>query len=414
MKSPAPTRGGIEEIAPEEGSKEIRGCEEDRREVNFSPLPDEAEPMPEPNEQTLFDGLPVPAAPEANQVSFGVALLALSLAPGIGQVGISKLVTAFGDELGRIFWQSRRELAETMRDLGLRDPVKLSETVADKADHLIKQGNNTWNALQSRRVSVIPPSKIPDRLKELDTDAPRWLFVQGSVDVLSQRPIIAVVGTRKPTPQGKRAADTIAKVLSPYPVTIVSGLADGIDAAAHDSTLRRDLKNIAFLGHGINIIFPEQTSGLREKIVEAEGAVVSEYLPHQSYQKQQFVRRNRLQAALADIIIPVEANLQSGTMHTVRYAREYGRTLLGVRWEGRNGIVSDLAEHGDRVIDIFTPHGQQELDSIVQKLVEDTGEEPYSLKLVESSVLKELKTRSVPQKDVDRLIQAIRQATQKE
>jgi DNA protecting protein DprA len=349
----------------------------DKESVNLFPRQDEAKTMPEPNEQTLFDGLPAPSAPETNQVSFGVALLALGLAPGLGQVGIGKLVAEYEDDLGRIFWQSRRELAEIMKDLGLRDPVKLSETIADKADLLIKQGSNQWNVLQSRRVSVIPPSKIPDRLKDLDADAPRWLFVQGSVDVLSRRPIIAVVGTRKPTLQGKRAAEMIAKVLSPYPVTIVSGLADGIDAAAHDFTLRRDLKNIAFLGHGINIIFPEQTSGLREKIVEAEGAVVSEYLPHQSYQKQQFVRRNRLQAALADIIIPVEGNLQSGTMHTVRYAREYGRTLVGMRWEGRNGIVSDLAEHGDRVIDIFTPRGQQELDSIVQKLVEDTGEEPY-------------------------------------
>jgi DNA processing protein len=365
--------------------------------------------MAEPTEQTLFDD-----SPPTEQHSFGVTLLALGHVRGLGQVGLCQLVSKYGDDLGKIFRRSRRELADEMKELEIKDSLNLSGIIADGADKLISQAHQTLTGLKSRNVSIVPPSIIPDRLKDLEGDAPRWLFVQGNAEVLKHRPIIAVVGTRKPSHDGRRAADAIAKVLSPYPVVIVSGLADGIDAEVHASTLRRDLKNVAFLGHGINLVFPEQTAKLREKIVASEGAVVSEYLPHQTYQKQQFVRRNRLQAALADIVIPVEANINSGTAHTVRYAREYGRTLVGLRWPGANGIVGDLIEHGDRVVDIFTPQGKQELDSIVQGLVKEAGESPYSLKIVEHYILKELSTRSVPQEDVERLIEAIRRSTRKE
>lgn len=358
----------------------------------------------------MFDDLP----PPIEHISFGVALLALGRVNGIGQVGLCKMVAKYGDELWKIFQIPRRELAEEMKDLGIKDAVRLSGEVDNGSRELISHGQKTLNVLRSRNISVLSPSAIPNRLKELETDAPLWLFVEGNADVLTHRPVIAVVGTRNPTSEGKRAADRIAKVLSPYPVAIVSGLADGIDAEVHDKTLQRDLKNIAFLGHGINLVFPEQTADIREKIVEREGAVVSEYLPNQNYQKQQFVRRNRLQAALADIVIPVEAKIQSGTAHTVRYAREYGRMLIGIRWQGANGIVGDLVEHGDRVIDIFTPKGEQELNSIVQELVRDTGEDPYSLKIVESYILKELSTRSASPKDVERLIEAIRRTVQKE
>ena len=214
--------------------------------------------------------------------------------------------------------------------------------------------------------------------------------------------------------KGQKITGTSPKCLhaSSYPVLVVSGLADGIDAEAHACTMNRGLKNMAFLGHGINLTFPEQTAGIRADIVRSGGAIVSEYMPDQSYQKRQFVERNRLQAALADLVIPVEAASASGTAHTVRFARKYQKTIVGLRWKGANGIVDDLAKEGDKIIEIMTVDGQRELDQLVQLIVAEVSGTAHPFSALERQIAREMRGRAFRQEDVAKLVEAIQKMGQ--
>jgi DNA protecting protein DprA len=221
------------------------------------------------------------------------------------------------------------------------------------------------------------------------------------------RPAVAVVGTRKPTPEGRVAAGVIARSLSAYPITLISGLAEGIDAEAHRLTLQEGIVNIAFLGHGIDLYFPSETTSLRYQIIGQHGAVATEYFPRERYQKQYFVERNRLQAALADIVIPVQANTTGGTAHTVRFARKYKRPLIGIGWPGANGLLDHLRADGTPVPDITTRAGKRFLDSSFRELAESAGVETYALSRAERFIRTEAASRLLRQSDFSRLFETL-------
>ncbi len=220
---------------------------------------------------------------------------------------------------------------------------------------------------------------------------------------------MAVVGTRRPSPQGRKAAAIVAKILAAYPITLISGLAEGIDEEAHRASLQEGVVNVAFLGHGIGIVFPASTAPLRELILEKGGAVVTEYLPHEHYRRTTFVARNRLQAALADMVIPIESRPKGGTVHTIRFARNYGRNVLAVRWNGANGLVDELVRDGIPVVDVLTPSGWKHLDRTFRQLAEKAGHETYSLSLVEKRLQSEVRTRNVRPGEPERLINLLSQ-----
>ena len=108
----------------------------------------------------------------------------------------------------------------------------------------------------------------------------------------------------------------------------VSGLADGIDQKAHIESIKFNIPTIAVLGTGINNNYPRGSEELRSLIVANGGAIVTEYLLGQGYSAQNFVRRNRIQASLAKITVPVEWKIKSGTAHTVNFTKDYGRSLV--------------------------------------------------------------------------------------
>lgn len=118
--------------------------------------------------------------------------------------------------------------------------------------------------------------------------------------------MIAVVGTRNPSALGIQYARKITALLAKNGFSTVSGVAEGIDAAVHRTALDFRAPCVAVLGTGISIVFPRTTADLRQRVVESVGALVTEYLPYESYQKARFVQRNRIQAALSHAVIPVE------------------------------------------------------------------------------------------------------------
>lgn len=179
------------------------------------------------------------------------------------------------------------------------------------------------------RIEEIPAfdSRFPERLREIP-ESPGCIYLKGRLpDPVEMT--VGIIGARDGTEYGKMVARTLAKELSEYGISIISGMAYGIDTAAHEGALLRGGKTYAVLGCGVDICYPAINKKLYSKIQE-EGGIISEYpegsppLPHH------FVARNRLIAGLSDILIVVEAKERSGTFITVDRALEQGKQVFVV------------------------------------------------------------------------------------
>lgn len=341
--------------------------------------------------------------------AFDFTLLALSNIKGLGRKGLSALVDAFRGDLGKVWKAPTQRIQKALLEAKVPASDQILSTIQNEQGYLLEKAGHQLVELQDKSVHIIPFKELPKNLRSIP-DPPRWLFVQGDPQVLYHRPAVAIVGTRKPTERGKSAAGYVARLLAPYPITLVSGLAEGIDEVAHRESLAEGVKNVAFLGHGINFVFPASTKDLRTLIIDRGGAVVTEYLPNDHYQKSYFVERNRLQAALANIVIPVEANPRGGTAHTIRFARKYGRQVIGIKWRGANGILEELEREGSPIIEITNPPGSKQLDQIFRKLAKLSRHKTYSLATLERRVLREIQFRDVPASDIDHLIRTLKRA----
>lgn len=183
---------------------------------------------------------------------------------------------------------------------------------------------------EKERAGFLPiaDDRYPALLKNIP-DPPPWLFWQGSLDALS-RPTIAIVGSRNASHQGLYAADLIAERLAGADCTIVSGLALGIDAAAHRGALRSG-RTAAVLASGLDRLSPVRHRGLGERIA-ANGCLLSELPPATTPTRQAFPRRNRIISGLSRATVIVEAALPSGTLHTAMSALEQGRDVFALPW----------------------------------------------------------------------------------
>ncbi|HEU0266091.1 MAG TPA: DNA-processing protein DprA [Candidatus Saccharimonadaceae bacterium] len=158
---------------------------------------------------------------------------------------------------------------------------------------------------------------------------PRILHFIGSLPK-ERTPSVAIVGTRKPTSYGKEVTLRLASDLARRGVTIVSGLALGVDGLAHQATLDAGGRTIAVLGNGLPEIYPSRHRSLAEQIIRDGGAIMSEYGDHTPGLPFQFLERNRLVSGLSDAIVITEAALRSGTMSTAAHALEQGKDIFVV------------------------------------------------------------------------------------
>lgn len=170
--------------------------------------------------------------------------------------------------------------------------------------------------------------RFPQKLASIE-DPPRWIFIQGNILNLSST-AVGIVGTRKPSEDGLFLTRLLLSSLSRRPIATVSGLALGIDQLAHLESIKYGLATIAVLGTGIKECYPRGSEPVRDLILKNGGTIITEYLPTQSYSSENFVRRNRLQAALSDTLIPVEWKIKSGTAHTVAFAWKYQKKIINI------------------------------------------------------------------------------------
>jgi DNA processing protein len=169
--------------------------------------------------------------------------------------------------------------------------------------------------------------RFPSLLLEL-SDPPPLLFLQGQTDLL-YRPAVAIVGSRKATETGRRVAETVARTLAEAGVVVVSGMARGIDGAAHRGALSGGGETLGVLGSGIGVIYPSCNRSLFRDVADG-GLLVSEFLPGEGARAHHFPKRNRIIAALARAVVVVEAGERSGALITVDHALDLGREILAV------------------------------------------------------------------------------------
>jgi DNA processing protein len=175
-------------------------------------------------------------------------------------------------------------------------------------------------------VLTLADEAYPSRLRRVDLPPP-VLFLHGDPAALDRARAVAIVGTRRPTGVGRATAGRIAEAVSGLGVTIVSGLALGIDAAAHAAAVRLGTPTIAVIGGGHDRLYPAGHRGLARAIAAGGGAVVSEFAPDTVPTRGTFPRRNRIISGLADATVVVEAGARSGALTTAAWALEQGRGL---------------------------------------------------------------------------------------
>ncbi|MCE1054962.1 DNA-processing protein DprA [Pseudomonas alloputida] len=320
-----------------------------------------------------------------------VAFLALSQLKGIGYWTMHKW------SLANI---SFKDVLREPEKFGIEKSVpSVSEDIDDPIEFVWRQGLSAARQLAALNVALIFKEEpdFPQRLRDI-ADGPAWIFVQGVIANL-YGPTVGVVGTREPSEDGIFLTRMVVAALHGIKLATVSGLAMGIDQVAHIESLNCHIPTIAVLGTGILENYPKNSDRLRKKILSMGGTIVTEYLPFQSYSAENFVRRNRIQAALSDVLIPVEWKVKSGTAHTVRYAKSYGKRVIAVALpyyskdapetvfirDECDGMAFELPRQSDTLCNIIATFSENEL-LLDEDILEQSGVMLESVESVESVV----------------------------
>lgn len=266
--------------------------------------------------------------------------MAFSLVKGIGAVRFQALLDFFGDP--KTAWEAP---AHALREAGL------SEKIVDNLLQLRMSISidRIWERLQARGIEVLilTDERYPRRLREIDQPPP-VLYVRGELSPQDDW-AVAIVGTRRITAYGRQIAEEVAGTLARNGVTVVSGLARGIDAIAHQASLASGGRTLAVLGSGVDRIYPAEHRRLAEQII-ANGALLSDYPPGTPPDASNFPPRNRLISGLSKAVVVVEAGQTSGALITAAFAADQGREVFAVPGninapssKGTNRLIRDGA-----------------------------------------------------------------------
>ena len=335
----------------------------------------------------------MPALPTSAPAPARVALperraaCALAVAPGVGPVRWRALLTeSEGD--------ARGALARVA-------PGAAGEALLRQADALLRHGRDA-----GLHLLLLGDPDYPVALLDLP-DPPPLLWRAGALPTSPARPSVAIVGTRTPTPYGTRTARAFAGALARAGVLVVSGMARGIDAAAHEAALDAGGPSVAVLGTGADVPYPAAHRALHARLCRL-GAVLAEAPPGARATPGAFPRRNRLIAALADVVVVVEAGARSGALITAGVAADLGRTVAALpgpidapESAGTNGLLRDGAHLLAGIDDLLA------LVGVAPERPAADGEAPRSAPLPagltadEQAIWRVLATRPL---DADRLV----------
>jgi DNA processing protein len=247
--------------------------------------------------------------------------VALNMVRGVGPRTANQLLSRFGSPAG-VFAASRLALGKE----GLK-PDTIQEL---KDSSILEKANAEIERLEKLNAEVITleDDAYPQLLREIH-DPPIALYVRGDLQKALERPALAVVGSRRCSTYGVNVAESLSRDLASHGLAIVSGLARGIDAAAHRGALESNGQTIAVVGTGLETTYPKEHKKLEEQII-ANGAVVSEFPLGTPPLPQNFPYRNRILSGLCFGVLIVEASEHSGSLITARLAYEQGREVFAV------------------------------------------------------------------------------------
>jgi DNA processing protein len=267
--------------------------------------------------------------------------IGFNMVKGIGAVRFQALLDTFGD--ARTAWCAP---ADALRAAGL------SQKIVENLVNLRSNVNldQVWDQIQTQKIQVITwdDETYPRRLKEIDQPPP-VLYVLGEL-LPEDEWAVAIVGTRRITSYGRQVTEEIASTLARSGITVVSGLARGVDGVAHQAALNAGGRTLAVLGSGVNRVYPPEHRRLAEQI-SARGALVSDYALGTPPEASNFPPRNRIISGLALAVVVVEAGETSGALITAHFAVEQGRDVFAVpgnilapQSQGTNRLVQQGAQ----------------------------------------------------------------------
>ena len=248
--------------------------------------------------------------------------IALNMTPGVGPRAATKLLERFGSA-DAVFHGRRTELEslrlkpETIESIIKREFHEKAETELDRVKQL---GGD---------VLILDDGSYPGLLREID-DPPPVLYVKGDWQACFDQPGVGVIGSRMCSTYGENASEMLSRDLASRGITIVSGLARGIDAAAHRGAIRGQGKTIAVMGTGIDSVYPKENNGLVRDILTSGGCLVSQFPLGTPPLKDNFPYRNRIISGLSLGVLIVEASERSGSLITARLASEQNREVMAV------------------------------------------------------------------------------------
>jgi len=259
--------------------------------------------------------------------------LSLSLVPGVGSTLFIRLLARFGTP-ATVLSASEAALREVVGPK-VAQRIRQYREVVD-----IHAQERALEAYGARLLTMDDPA-YPEHLAEI-YDPPLALFCRGQFDWTAAPPALAIVGTRRPTSYGHRMAGQLAEQLAARGLTVVSGMATGIDAAAHEGALKAGGQTLAVLGCGVDVVYPAENAELMHRIMQ-QGAVVSSFPMGIKPSRGHFPYRNRIISGLCLGVIVVEAPPGSGSLITARNAAEQGREVFAV--PGHAGERNALGPH---------------------------------------------------------------------
>jgi len=302
------------------------------------------------------------------------AWLALSLTRGLGGEGARRLLKEFGSP----------EVIFSVSVNSLKSVIK-AEVAAEISkgfdDHVIAAAL-TWLEDSNNHIVTLADSDYPQALLNIP-DPPLLLYVKGLLALLNQ-PALAIVGSRNATPQGLRNAEAFAQSLSEAGLCIISGMAHGIDAAAHRGALRGRSSSIAVIGTGLDKVYPAANRDLAHTLA-SQGALISEFPLGTPPLAANFPRRNRIISGMSVGCLVAEASLQSGSLITARLALEQGRDVFAIpgsihspQSKGCHALLKQGAKLVETAQDIL-----EELSGVPALLTQHTDEENTDLFLLD-------------------------------
>ncbi|MDH5231425.1 MAG: DNA-processing protein DprA [Gammaproteobacteria bacterium] len=279
------------------------------------------------------------------------ARLCLIAAPGIGPVSFYRILQRYHGSAAAAVLDSQSLLNAGI----ITQNVHLF--LRDQALSVIED-SLSWCEQAGRHLIFFDDAEYPAQLLEI-AGAPPILYAVGSTQRLN-RTQLAIVGSRNPSIQGEETAKQFGRALSRQGVVITSGLALGIDAAAHRGALDGSAKTVAVLGSGLARIYPKSHTGLAREIIDQGGCLISEFAPNTQPTRDNFPRRNRLISGLSLGVLVVEAARQSGSLITARYAIEQNREVFAIpgsihnpKIRGCHQLIREGAKLVETVADIM-------------------------------------------------------------